>query len=316
MIKITILFNLLLLFSLTNINANETQDYKTYHLHVIEAENFIASESYADALLVYERLFNDYEFVFLREYQIASQLALYLNYNQKAIKYLKLGILSGWEMKSIKKNQYLKPIRKGEDWKSIKKEYPSLNKEYESRLNQKIREQVKKMYSQDQWKAIKALFRFSSKAQEKYAEKKFAPHSEKQIAEFSDIFDAYGYPGEKLIGNSYWMSTILSHHNSISTAYNLKDTLYPNLRPKLKLALKKGQISPYEFAAIDDWYLSVKYARTKPTYGVLDPPSPSNLSKTNELREIIYVRPFELRDDLVGIQNKTGMDFYLSDRWY
>ena len=34
------------------------------------------------------------------------------------------------------------------------------------------------------------------------------------------------------------------------------------------------------------------------------------------LREIIYVRPYALRDELIAIQEKTGMDFYLPGRWY
>ena len=316
MTKIIILFIFLSFFSLAKVEANEKQDYTIYHQQLIEAEHLLASENYGNALLVYEQLFRDYDFVFLREYQIATQLALYLNDKQKAIKYLKQGIILGWEMKSIKRNEYLAPLRKDEDWKSIKKEYANLNKQYESKLNQKLRKQVKRMYSKDQKKAFMALFRFGSKAQGRYAERKFAPHSERQMAKFSEILETYGYPGEKLIGNSTWMATILSHHNSISTAYNKKDTLYPELRPKLEDDLKNGLISPYELALIDDWYLTVKYDRKIPTYGILDPPSQSNMPKTNELREIIYARPYELRDALVDIKKKTGMNLYLSDRWY
>ena len=281
-----------------------------------EALKLIASEKYDAALLVYEQLFDEYDFVFVREYQIATQLAIYVNDKQKAIKYLKEGVLSGWEMKSIKKNKYLDEFRKDKVWKSIESEYPNLNTHYKSALNQKEREHVKKMYSKDQKKAIKALFRLSSKAQNNYAENKFAPHSEKQMAELVKILETYGYPGEKLIGNNYWMSTILSHHNSISTAYNKKDTIYPELRPELMAALKNGQMSPYEFATLDDWYLTSKYDRTAPTYGFLDPPSASNMAETNMLREIIYARPFELFDALVAIEKKTGMNFYMADRWY
>ena len=112
------------------------------------------------------------------------------------------------------------------------------------------------------------------------------------------------------------MSTILSHHNSISIAYNNKDKLYPGLKSELKIALKNGQISPFEFALIDDWYRSCKYDRNRATYGILDLPSQSQISKTNELRENILLRPIELRDALVDIQNKTGMNFYLPDIWY
>ena len=316
MAKILILFHFLSVFSSLVINAGEHQDYEFYHQQVIKAETLIASENYAEALLLYEQLFIDYDFIFLREYQIASQLAFYDGNMQKSLEYIKQGILSGWEIKSIKKNEYLTPLFKDEAWKSIEKVYPNLQAQYESKLNQNIREQVKKMYAKDQKKALKALLRLSSKSQDKYAENKFAPHSEQQMAEFSAILESNGYPGEKLIGNSTWMSTILSHHNSISTAYNVKDTIYPKLQPKLIEALKNGQMSPYEYVAIDDWYRTVRYDRKEVTYGILDPPSASNLSKTNELREKIFVRPYELRDELMAIEENTGMSLYLSDRWY
>ena len=81
------------------------QNYETYHLQVIEAEELIGSENYSKALQVYEQLFKEYHFVFLREYQVATQLALYLGDMEKAKEYLKQGMLSGWELKSIKKNK-------------------------------------------------------------------------------------------------------------------------------------------------------------------------------------------------------------------
>ena len=78
--NITILINLILLFSLTTIKANEKEeDYSMYHQSVIEAEILIVSQNYKDALQVYEELFENYDFIFLREYQIAAQLALHLN---------------------------------------------------------------------------------------------------------------------------------------------------------------------------------------------------------------------------------------------
>jgi len=287
-----------------------------YHQRVIEAEILIVSQNHEGALQVYEELFENYDFVFLREYQIATQLALYLNDEEKAIRFLTKGIRSGWRMKSIRRNVYLSKLRATKKWKTIKKQYRNLTKQYASHLNESLRNRVKRMFSKDQWKVIGALFSFSDKAQDRYAEKKFAPQSEKQIAEFSVIFKDYGYPGEKLIGNGFWMSTILSHHNSISKDYNEKDTLYPRLMPQLKDALKKGQISPFEVASIDDWYLSTKSDKDKPTYGILNAPTQGKLLETNGLRKAVYLRPIEIRNELIEIQKKTGIDFYMNeDSW-
>lgn len=291
--------------------ANENLAYTIYHKQVMTAESFIASENYAAALRVYEALFDHFEFIFLRDYQIATQLALFLDEKQKVKIFLSKAIASGWQMKSIKQNDFLDEFRKSNDWKSIKHQYRRLHKKYEATLNQKLRKKVKKMYSKDQWKAIGALFRFSSKAQDSYAEKIVAPHSEKQLKEFLSIEEKYGYPGEKLIGNDYWMSTILSHHNSISTAYNTKDTLYQSIQPKVKHALEKGQISAFEVVLIDEWYRAVIHDKKRPTYGILEGPLQKDLAATNRLREAVYLRTIEVHNKLVDLQEKTGMNFYL-----
>lgn len=311
MTKFIILFYLILLCCSSIIHASGNLDYTIYHQQIVLAETLIASEKYEAALQVYETLFNEYKFVFLRDYQIATQLALLLNEEQRAKTFLINGIKSGWTIKSIRKNRFLDELRKNEDWKSIKKQYRNLNEKYQSSLNQNLKKSVKKMFSKDQQKAFGALFRFRPKVRDRYAEEKFAPHSEKQITAFLLIFNEYGYPGEQLIGNDFWMSTIISHHNSISTNYNNKDTLYPSIRPKLKRALKSGQISAFEFAIIDEWYRAIIKDENKPTYGIIEGLRQSDLEKTNELRKTVYLRPIEVHNKLVDIEEKTGMNFYL-----
>lgn len=309
--KIIIVLNLITLCWSTSLQASEKMNYTIYHKRIVDAEIFIANENYKDALQVYEELFSNYEFIFLRDYQIATQVALFLEEEQKAKNFLLKGIASGWHMNSIKQNKYLDKLRKSKDWNLIREQYTALNEQYESKLNQNLRKRVKKMFSIDQKKAIGALIKFSSEAQDRYAEKKFAPHSEKQIAEFLNILNNYGYPGEKLIGNDFWMSTILSHHNSISTSYNKKDTLYQSIKPRLKRALNTGQISAFEFALIDEWYLATRNDKEQITYGILEGPLQKDLEKTDRLRETVYLRSIEVHNKLVDLQEKTGMDFYL-----
>lgn len=289
----------------------ETMDYLQYHQQIIEAEKLISEENFNAALSQYERVFDTHDFVFLRDYQVAAQLALFLNDKKKAFHFIKEGILAGWELKAIKKNKYLFQLNKESEWKSIVTGYDSLRIAYNKSLNQPIRNKAKEMFTKDQRKAFGALFRIGDKAQQKYAERKFAPHSEKQLFELIAILESAGYPGEKLIGNRYWISTILSHHNSISTEYAKKDTLYAFLKPRLLEALKNGQMSPFEYATIDDWQRKVAYDRTVPGYGFLNAPTQTTLSVTNEFRQIIGLRPIEVRNKLVDVEKRTGMNFYL-----
>lgn len=315
MTKKQLVFFTIYFFAIALSLGQSTTDYTIYHQNVLKTEQHIVDENYSDALFIYEQLFKTYDFIFLRDYKIASQLAAYTKDKEKTLSYIESGIQAGWSLASIKKHTLFKEYLSKEDWKIIKKKYDSLALIHERTLHKELQSQVKKMYSKDQWKALKALFRFSEKAQTRYAENKFAPHSEQQIAKLMDIMTAYGYPGEQLVGKGYWASTIISHHNSISTAYNQKDTLYPSLIPKLKEAIREGRLSPYEFAIIDDWYLTSLNDDSKPTYGIIRPLSPENVSKTNDPRAAISIRTIALRDSLRTVEEKTGIRLYITDIW-
>lgn len=146
--------------------------------------------------------------------------------------------------------------------------------------------------------------------------KKFAPHSEHQLEALEQILNKYGYPGERLIGNNLWGSVILSHHNSISVNYNSKDTLYAQLMPKLLVALKKGEISPYELAQIEDWRIAALNNHELTSYGFLGTIQDDTVLKTiNKNRAKIGLRSIDLRNNLIDVENETGINLYLPKGW-
>ncbi len=290
--------------------AQET-NYIKYHRQIDLAEEKIARENYDDAIKTYGKVFNDFSFVFVRDCKIAAQLCSYQGQVDLAFEYLRRGALAGWELKDMRKNVLVKRMANLSQWQVFEEEYPQLREEYESSLNLELRARVKKMFSKDQKKAMGALFRIGSKSQDKYAENKFAPQSEQQMKELQEIFLEIGYPGEQLVGNDFWISTIMSHHNSISQEYNKKDSLYPRLKPLLMNALAQGEVSPFELALIDEWHRSTLGQGSYVGYGILDPPSKSALKETNNLRADFFLRSVETRNGLVDIQDKTQMDFYL-----
>ncbi len=289
-------------------------DYLAYHRAVTEAEMAIAAQDYNGALTLYARVFASHDFVFLRDYKIAAQLALYVGKTDDALSYLKKGIPGGWTMKSIRENKFLKKLQQLDDWKTVEQQYDSLRSIHHSRINPALRKRVQTMFRKDQWKALGALFTLSSHAQERYAEKRFAPHSEQQLAQLNQIIKTHGYPGERLIGNNYWTSTILSHHNSMSTRYAVKDTLYPHLKNSLRQAVVDGQMSPYEFALIESWYIAISSGHKQNSYGYLGALTVTELGRANQLRSQIGLRSVETRNKLIDIEQQTGMDFYLPGR--
>ena len=306
-------FCLILSSIFSGLRVRESRDYFEYHSLIAEAEWLIVEDDIDGALAKYEDIFARYDFVFLRDYKVAAQLAVFLNQKKKAFELIKRGLSAGWELKEIKRNQFLKPLLKDPDWRPIEQSYDQLYDRYEMRIDADLREQVRQMFKRDQKKAMGALFRIGNGSQEKYGSEKFAPHSEMQILELLDILDTKGYPGEKLIDNNFWMSTIISHHNSISKNYVRNDTLFDHIKPRLLKAIEDGEMSPYEYALVDDWKKAVAFERRVAGYGYLISPKDSTLEETNLLRKKIGLRSIELRNKLVEIENKTGMNFYLPD---
>jgi hypothetical protein len=315
-LKFSVLLCLTSLFPGVEITGQQDrtpEDYRNYHSQINQAENQLAEVRYAEALATYETIFDVYDFVFCRDYKIAAQVAVYLNDNQRALQIMEKAFASGWEWKDAKHLKSLESLRDDPAWSILEDSYDSLRTVYLNRIDSQTRETVHEMFKKDQKKALGALMRIGNKAQQAYGEKKFVPHSELQLAELMEIINTKGYPGEMQIGNDFWGSTILSHHNSISPEYNQSDTLYLNLRPYLLQALRAGEISPYEFAMIEDWKIATTSEWNEPGYGYLNAPSTSTLSETDSLRLAIGLRTVALRNTLVEVEEITGINLFLPD---
>ncbi len=232
-----------------------------------------------------------------------------------AFRFLQKGVQMGWSLKSIKKNKRLKAIRKNPKWPRQEADYDSLHELLIARINQPLRTKTKELSKRDQLMALKALFRIGDKNQIKYAEKKFGPHSEKQLQELKQILKVNGYPGEKLVGYSWWASVILSHHNSISKTYVKADTLYPNIRPHLQQAMIKGELHPYQFAIMEDWR-RVTANDNQTAYGYLgEINTHTDLEQVNNNRKAVGLRSINVRNKLLDVEQATGLNLYLPKNW-
>ena len=297
-----------------------TQDYKQtnylpYYRAITEAERLIGERDYDKALGIYQNSFDSYQTGYLKDYKIATQLAFYLGKTNQGFSLLRAGITHGWEIKGIKKMKFFKTINEQPDWKEVNNQYFTLREEYVKTLRSDIRETVQQMFRKDQRKAFQALFRFTTKAQDRFGKRVFAPHSERQVHQLNKLIEAHGYPGEKLIGNNYWASVILSHHNSMYGDYVKTDTLYPQMRAKLLKAIELGQMSPTEFARVDDWYIVIKSEGKDKGYGYISPvQTDSEQQQADQRRAQIGISRIETAKKLTGIQQQTGLNFYVHKR--
>ena len=315
--RLVILIGALFLLNQPGIQAAGKHNYTRYHQEITRAEQLITEERFIEALQVYETVIKSYEFIFLRDYQVICQLALMTGNVEESFEWMKEGIKAGWKMKSIRKNKLLIGLKNYPEWKIIREQYDSLHDIYLKRIISQLREEVKNMFRKDQKKALGALFKLTDRAQIRYGEEKFAPQSEKQLLRIVEIMNDHGYPGERLIGNEMWMNVILSHHNSISEAYNWKDTIYSFIKPRLLEAVKTGYMSPYSYAIIEDWLLAVKSGHQESSYGYVgEIHEGQEWIKADLLRKELGIRSIETRNRLLEIEEETGMDFNLTGGLY
>ena len=310
MLNLRFLFILFIFHSLSTA-AQKSADYKAYYQRIIQAETLITSGKYTEALSTMDSVFEDYDYIFLRDYKVAAQLALYIGNYQKSFHYITAGIANGWSLKDIKNNRLLQSLQHKPEWNTLLKTYDTLRYAYFNKLDHQLKTEVNEMFVQDQKLAKINLEINDENAQDKFLIQKFAPQSERHMRRLLIILSQKGYPGEKLIGNRLWAWTILSHHNSISPAYNRNDTLYQTLRPMLLTAVQSGELSPYDFAVIEEWRISVTSGHREKSYGYLDTLTQMDVNRSNQLRRDIGMRSIELTNKLVDIQQKTGMDFCL-----
>lgn len=302
---------ILILVSAFVIQFIHGQDYTIYHQQVLKAQHFITEGRIDEALEIYQGLFQEYTFVFRNEYQVAAQLAHFLERDELTFDFLERGILAGWTWKGIRKNDFFDDMHEDERWKTLQSQYDSLYLVHLNSLKSEIVEEMQAMFKSDQRMAMKGLFTFSSKAQDRYATKRYSPKSEKWMTRISEITEDYGLPGERLVGKSIWLSVLISHHNSISADYNRQDRQYPEIRQKLLRAIREGELSPYDFAVIDEWYEMVKSEWTAVGYGLIKRPNFESLEEIDSNRAEIGIRSIRLTNALVDIENETGMDFSL-----
>ena len=135
--------------------AQKATDYSDYHKAILSIEELIIEEGYREALDQMEELSNSYAFVFLRDYKIATQLAVHIQDFKIAFKYLELGISEGWTLKEIKKDKFMKPLIARKEWDHVLVNYEVLREKYTKRIDENLRDEVHEMYKKDQKFAYK-----------------------------------------------------------------------------------------------------------------------------------------------------------------
>jgi hypothetical protein len=225
----------ILLFGMSKLSA---QNYLNYYEKINEAEIANLDKEFKKTDSIYRIAFELVEKPFKDDYLLASINSEKLNDNQKTYDYLKNGILVGLTKKRIKKE--LSEFKKSDEWKSLKKEYDAIRKEYLSSLDLVLREELFEMVKKDQavrhpifgsWRKMKKIDAENYEKLLKIIEQNNGKWPDRFLIGAGNKKDKYDWNNEV---------TVMLHHFS-------KDEVL-NLKPYLIEAILKGGISPYNVA--------------------------------------------------------------------
>ena len=88
------------------------------------------------------------------------------------------------------------------------------------------------------------------------------------------------------------------------------------MRPSLLEALKRGEISPYELAQMEDWKAAGLTNHDSTSVGFIGKiQNEAALKNVNRNRSAIGLRSIELRNKLIDLEKLTGMNLYLLKGW-
>jgi hypothetical protein len=285
--------------------SGQTNNYFDYNNEIIKAEEYIVAGQFIKSIKIYRDLTDAYRHVFLRDIKIAAQLSAYTNDTDNLFYFLEKGMKKGWSSKEIMKTETLKKFKDDSRWKELKDNQDQFEKEFKSSINLKLSMEIKKMFAEDQKRAIRVALTPVKKWRESYTNRKFVPNNRLQVRRINQIIDQVGYPGEKVIGDKSWATVIISH--------NEHDTIYNELQPKLYKSLREGELSPIDLAIIETWRIVVDTDRKEKGFVIWNETiSKSDEAKADSLRQSIGLRNIELNNSLIQKEKELKMKFYLS----
>ena len=105
-------------------------NYLQYHKEIIKCEELIAEGKFKDAINSFDSIFDHFDFAFLRDYKLATELSAFEQDSKSCFRFMRLAILHGWTLKSIQKNRSLSYLHRDPLWIIIESEYDSLHNIY------------------------------------------------------------------------------------------------------------------------------------------------------------------------------------------
>jgi hypothetical protein len=237
------------------------QDYISYHQRVIIAEQAILDSNYAEAVDIYDSLFNRYDFVFANDCYTATQTAIVDKQFDKAFSFIGRGFKQGLKIEIIDEDSILVELKNHSQWEEMVNKYDSLRNIYINNVDWNLRACIDSLNDLDQKLRDKHELHPWNFLWRPFIWWKWCSVT-KHIVEDTlfQIIKEKGYPAEKLIGldekwmhykikrdskRSFFACTILIHYYSKPRKFEINKLLEEEIR--------KGNITPDQYASIIDF---------------------------------------------------------------
>ncbi len=244
--KYFIIILLLVFTSCKTLQKSECNYITDYYPIIYKADLEFLSENYEKAFELYQDAFKSCpppkELTYGEIGNFAETCAI-LGKNDLAIKYMKMDILRGFEIKWMLQNENFNKVFASKQGKKLISDYDHLRETALSSFNLNLREEIQKMRIEDQKYRV-GEFRGNVDMREAVDD-----YNTKRIIE---IFNEFGYPNESVVGNY----SIDQSHLSISTMLlHTSDSIRINyFVPKITEFVRNGTCRPGTLGSILDQY--------------------------------------------------------------
>ena len=218
-------------------------NYIPYYLKVSEADSLYIEKNYEKSYAILDSLFKKYTPLELQNYsEYTNYYKLKIILNKKIDKKSFLELIRKYDLTDYTlKNDSIFKIYYTKEKSYIDGNYVKLRNEFEQTINIKLRNEIKEMSIQDQ------LYRKKNYKANIEKQNKIDSLNSKRIVE---IFNEYGYPSEKLIGDSRNDKVYVSIHTMLLHTKDKERMDY--FLPKLLEYIKAGKAPPDVYATLFD----------------------------------------------------------------
>jgi hypothetical protein len=313
----------IIIFSIFLASNVFAQDYIQYQRIINRIDEDILKKEYLSAIDRLDSLYQNFNFIYSRHCFKALQICCVLKDSIHADKWLKKSFIQGVPIWMVRNNDLTKNVFKYSTSQTTIQQYDSLRNIYNNSINRQLRNKIDSLFEIDQ--------RYTKKVNDGFVLLRYTYHNirwlknnKKQFEILNEIFDQYGYPGEKLIGLSTSIedSTQFYKHMNFygpvlreTNTYYMLINYYSNPRADINMELlkniKQGNLPPYQYGAINDFMArwgKKKYGDFK-YYNVWhQDPDKLNEAEIERRRNSIGLNSFEQQkiNEMIGTENRKN----------